>query len=377
MRFNKLIWKNIARRPARSLLTISGVAVAVTAVVALVGISRGFQASLLEIYQARNIDIVVVRAGSIQRMASKLDESLGAKIKQLPNVKDMSPGMVDVVSFSDYDLFGVVVQGRPYDSFLLDGLTIADGKSLTPGEQRQVMIGRVLAENMQKKVGDEIEVVQGVPFNVVGIFDSKNVFENGSIVMNLEEMQTLLDRKGEVSAYTVVANSSDKEEVQALCDEIKALDPGKLEALPPTDYVDSSNEIRMARGVAWLTSTIALVIGTIGMLNTMMTTVFERTREIAVLRAIGWRKTRVLRLILFESLMLGVVGAVAGTFIAVVMTRFLASMPASGRMVSGEIAPQVMVEGFLVALCVGLIGGIYPAYRASQMHPTEGLRHGG
>lgn len=374
MRFNKLVFKNLVRRPARSLLTVSGIAVAVAAVVALVGISRGFEHSLLKIYKLQKVDLIVSRQGAIQSMASTLDESLGPQIAKLQGVKEVSPGLVDVVSFADYDLIGVVVQGRPVDSFLVNGLKVIKGKNLEPGVENQVILGKVLAQNLGVKIGDPLEVISGFPFTVVGIYDAQNVFENGAVVMKLEEMQKLMDRPGEVSAFVVSTTSHDRAEIEDLCERIKALAPGRLDAKPASDFVDSRREIQMARGVAWLTSTIALVVGTIGMLNTMMTTVFERTREIAVLRAIGWRRKNVMKLILSESVMLGIVGAFVGIILAVVLTQVLSRMPASGNVVSGYIAPAIMLQGFLVALGVGLIGGIYPAYRASLMQPVEALR---
>ncbi len=374
MRFNKLVVKNIIRRPARSVLTVSGISVAVAAVVALVGISRGFETSLLKIYETQKVDVIVSKRGAIQSMASSLPESLGPKIAALDGVDRISPGLVDVVSFEDFNLFGVVVQGRPVDSFLVEGLKITQGENLHPGVEREIILGVTLAKNLEKKVNDTLDVIDGFPFKIVGIYDANNVFENGAIVMKLEEMQAMMDREDEVSAYVVATTSRDRDEIRDLCERVKAILPGRLEAMASHDYVDTRREILMARSVAWLTSTIALVVGTIGMLNTMMTTVFERTREIAVLRAIGWRKRNVMKLILSESVMLGVVGAFLGIILAVTLTQLLCRMPAAANIVSGDIAPEIMLQGFVVALGVGLIGGIYPAYRASQMQPVEALR---
>jgi putative ABC transport system permease protein len=141
------------------------------------------------------------------------------------------------------------------------------------------------------------------------------------------------------------------------------------------EYIETAIEVRLARAIAWLTSTIALMVGTIGMINTMLTAVFERTRELAILRAIGWRKSRIVKLILAESVVLGLAGAVAGTILAVVITQVLSRLPAAGRMVSGEISPQVILQGFAIATLVGLVGGLFPAFRAARLVPTEGLRH--
>lgn len=173
---------------------------------------------------------------------------------------------------------------------------------------------------------------------------------------------------------TVITEQKTKEALDALREQIASLAP-QIEVLPAREYIETAIEVRLARAVAWLTSTIALMIGTIGMINTMLTAVFERTRELAILRAIGWRKGRVMKLILWESIVLGLAGAVTGTLLAIVITQVLSRLPAAGRLVSGEISSGVILQGFLIATLVGLVGGLFPAFRAARLVPTEGLRH--
>ena len=127
--------------------------------------------------------------------------------------------------------------------------------------------------------------------------------------------------------------------------------------------------------MAWVTSAVALVIGAVGMLNTMIMSVFERTREIGILRAIGWGRWRVVRMILTESILLSLAGGVVGAGGAIALVRVLANQPAVAGMVSGDVAPIVIAQGFAIALCVGLLGAAYPAYRGAQLLPTEALRH--
>jgi putative ABC transport system permease protein len=236
------------------------------------------------------------------------------------------------------------------------------------------MLGRVLAANLDKKAGDAVEPVKGQAYRVVGICESFNVFENGSMIMTLGDLQELMDRKGEVTYFSVTADRKDRAALEELRRRIEALAPA-LQALPTREYADSSVEIRTARAVAWLTSTIAVLIGAVGMINTMLTAVFERTRELAVLRAIGWSKFQVMKLVMLESLLLAAVGAVAGTLLAMALTLVLCRLPASGGLVSGNIAPAVMLQGLAIAIVVGVLGGAYPAYRAARLMPTVGLRH--
>jgi len=374
MRLATLVWSNLRRRPTRSALTVSGVAIAVMAVVALVGVARSFEKTLLAIYQARGVDLVVVRAGGVQRLGSVLDQKLVDQVRQMPGVAHVAPALAEVVSFEKLDIFGVLVRGLPLDSFLLDDLNVVAGRRLESFDRRAVMLGAVIARNLDAAVGAKLEIVPGKPCEVVGIFQSHNLFEDGSIIMPLEELQTLMDRKGEVTALMVIARDKSKAGLDALREQISSLAP-QIEVLMTRDYIETAIEVRLARAVAWLTSTIALMVGTIGMINTMLTAVFERTREIAILRAVGWGKGRVVGLILAESIVLGLAGAVAGSLLAIAITQFLSRLPQSGRLISGEISPGVVAQGFLIAAMVGLVGGLFPAFRAAQLAPTEGLRH--
>jgi len=374
MRLTTLAIRNVVRRPARSSLTIGGLALAVGTVVALVGIARGFERSMVALYEGRNVDIVVVQAGGVQKLGSGLDETLGEKIRRLPGVRTVSPGLADMISLDQYDMFGVLLRGLSPDSPEFNDVKVVAGRRLKPGDRQCIMLGKVLAKDLDKSVGDTVEVLEGEPYKVVGIYESFSLYENGSILMLLEEMQRLLYREGEVSGFAVISEYDDQESIRRLCEQISALSGG-LDVQPTQDFIDSVVEIRSARALAWLTSTIALIVGTIGTLNTMLMAVFERIREIAVLRAIGWRKGRVVRMVLYESILLALAGAVVGTVLAIGLTQFLSRLPAADRLVSGDIAPSVLLQGLAIAIIIGVVGGLYPAYLAARVAPAAGLRY--
>jgi putative ABC transport system permease protein len=110
-------------------------------------------------------------------------------------------------------------------------------------------------------------------------------------------------------------------------------------------------------------------------MNTMVMSVHERTREIGILRAVGWRKWRVIKMILLESVMLSIFGALAGIIGAVALIKVLAQLPTVNSFVEGTVSPVLMVYGLLLAISVGLIGGAIPALRAARMLPTAALRY--
>jgi putative ABC transport system permease protein len=376
MRFSTFILKNLVRRKVRSALTIGGVAVAVGAVVALVGIANGFSRSLEEIYTQRGVDILVVREGD--RLTSRVDERLADKIRQLPGVRNVTPGLLDVV-YSDRYPDGIAVQGWPLDSPSFNDLKLLSGRRLQPGDSHVVMLGKTLARNMGKTTGDTIKLPyddEKQAFPVVGVYESYQ-FEDNSVIILLDELQKYagLQDPPMVGGFQVsVNNPSDREGLDRICQQIEGLGK-RLSAKPTLEYVHSTTQLRIANGMAWITSVIALIIGVIGILNTMIMSVFERTREIGVLRAMGWRKLRVVRMILAESVLLSIVGAGIGILGALAATHILTQVPPVNGYIRADVAPFVMFEGILIALAVGLIGGAYPAFRGAQLLPTEAIRH--
>ena len=306
--------------------------------------------------------------------------ALGA-VGAVAQVERIAPGLLDIIAINSEDLAAVPLQGWEVGSFLINDLRVVAGRRLEPrdqtpanGRQGGIMIGSAIARATQKSVGDTIEVLEGSSFEIVGVFNSFNIYENGSIVMPMIAQQKLMLREGEVTGIAVCTRQHDRETVRQVKQEIELLGPS-LTANITREFAENLPEMKLAESVAWLTSSISLVVGSIGILNTMLMAVFERTGEIAMLRAIGWRRRRIVELILGESMVLAVTGAVIGCGLAVMLTHLLSSLPAAHRMVSGDISVKVFLWGFELAVAVGFLGGVYPAIRASRLLPVEGLRH--
>lgn len=383
MKFRSLIIKNLTRRPFRSVLTLLALATAISAVVSLLGISQGFTRSFADIYAAHSVDIVVSRQGSADRLSSSVDERFAERISELAGVDRAAAVLLETMSLEEDGVYGIPTMGIAENSWLLEDYERVgqidsggdqDDLSMSPdGIKKEVMLGVHLADRLGLRSGSSVNVF-GEPYRINGVFKSPSTWENGAMIFPIRTLQRLTDRSGQATYINVVlekpmSTEGAKRAIQA----IEALD-AKLLPLATAQFVETDTRMQLAGAMAWMTSVIALVIGSIGTLNTMLTSVMERTKEIGILRAIGWPKSRVVSMILLESCGLAVLASFLGTLLAVVMTWGLSQAPAVKGILSPSIEWTVMVQGFVLAIGIGLLGAILPAWRAARMMPTEAFR---
>ena len=373
MRFMSLIGKNVLNRPVRTALTAIGLSVAIAAVIVLVGISVNFERSFLAIYRSKGIDMIVVHAGSSNQLSSSLDVRLADRLRKIDGVADVAPTLVDTVGFEDKGLASVLVDGWEPESLLFKGIRILSGRPLRRGDDHSALLGRVLAMNLDKKAGDTLSV-SGESFQVVGIFESDSLFENGALVVPLQTLQKMMGREGQATGLVISAKASDRASLDALRKRIESEVSG-VAATPARDYVIADTQIRLAKSMSWTTAVVAMILGAVGMLNTMLMSIFERTREIGLLRAVGWRRTRVLALVLGEAMVIAMAGTVIGGVLAVLGLRALMLSPTARGFIEPNIPPEVFGVALIMGLGLSLLGGLYPAARAAGLDPTEALRH--
>ncbi|HEX3654442.1 MAG TPA: ABC transporter permease [Pirellulales bacterium] len=368
-----MVRKNLWLRPVRSWLTIAGLAIAVGAIVSLVGIAQRFEQAFLELYNRRGGDLVVQRAGGAMQLASGIDQRVGQRIRSLPHVQQVIGSLMDMVAFEQSDLFAVIVNGWEPDSPVLSAVDTVSGRRLRAGDRQRVMLGNVLAANLGKHVGDRIELY-GEPFEVVGIFESFSILESGAVFVLLDELQRLMHRPNHVTGYLVeVDKTGGQNTVEQVQRQIEAFGP-QISVLPTGSFIKSIAQIKVVRAMADVTSLVAIVIGALSVANTMTMSVLERRAEIGMLHAVGWRPSRVLTLILLESLLLCVVGAVAGCLLGLVTIKAMAHISALSGLVDGRLSASILLDGCLLALAAGMLGALYPAWWAMRLTPLAALR---
>lgn len=381
MHFVAIAWKNLRRRKVRSIATVTGFVVAIGTMVALLAIAQGFESSFSEIFTKRGIDLLVIRAGGSQRVGSMLDESVAGKLQALPGVSRVVGGIVDMVPL-DGGHAGAPVNGVPANSPFLAGLRITEGRGLLAGDTRAAIIGRVLAERVDKRSGDMLEIA-GELQSIVGVFESANVYENGAIYVPLGTLQAHLGLQGKVNGFAIVANRAGGpvDGIERLRERIRALRddegrPLKLDAVPVHDYVSTMKEIQATHATAWAISAMALLLGSIGAFNTMAMSVAEQVKELGILRAIGWRRRRIVGLVVLESTLLALVGSLLGIALGAFVVVILGQLPATSAIISGVVTWRAVAWSLLAGVCVGLAAGAYPARWAASLVPAEAIRGG-
>ncbi|MGE3639921.1 MAG: ABC transporter permease [Pirellulales bacterium] len=372
MHFWIIAGKNLWRRPARSALTACGLAIAVAAVVALVGVSDSLESSFFDLYSRPGADLVVQRRGGAVQLSKGIPLAFGDKMRAIPGIREVVSGLMDMVSFEDQDLYMIIVNGWEPNCSVLDRVKVISGRRLQAGDRRHVMLGRILAANLGKKTGDKVSLY-GQDFEVVGIFNSFSVYENGAVFMLLDELQRQMDRPGEVTGFVINTKTRKQADIARIRQQIEALSPD-VAATPCAEFVHSLTQLKIVRTMSWFTSIFAIVIGGVGMMNTMAMSVLERRGEIASLRAMGWHKGRVARLILSESFCLSILAALLGVALGIGATFLLTHWSKTSGLVQGDLSYWGIGEGIAVALAIAMFGAAYPAFRCVRLPIAETLR---
>lgn len=362
-----MILKNILRRKTRTALTILGISVGVAAVVALGAIAEGFTAQITAMLTKGGADLTIVQDKVADMSLSVMDEEIGEKVQAMPGVSHVSGMLFSVVPAPGTPYF--MVFGYDPNEYAIRNFKIVKGATLKT--ERQVIIGNTAAGYMKKKVGDTLKL-QDVPFRIVGIYQTGVGYEDGGAVITLKDAQRLFKKPRQVGFYQIKVK--DRDRIDQIQQDIAKRFKG-VKVARSGDFAENSQDIQITRSIAWAISLLSVFVGGIGMTNALLMAVFERTREIGVLRAVGWRRWRILWMIMQESLLLSFLGGCAGIALGLLMVLGIQSLPFGASLMQAHFTPQLAAQAMVVALSLGTIGGLYPAFRASRLSPLEALRY--
>lgn len=370
MSFFTVVFRGLLRRPVRTALTLLGISIGIAAVVALVGMSWGYEKSITRQLDVIDIDMVVSNmSGGI--LPKVFDETLQEKIAGLPHVAETTSVLMLMISVEDAPL--TMVSGREWGGFTWDMLRVVEGRMPHDAQERAVVLGRMAAEGLRKKVGDTVQI-EAEELQVVGIVDGQAVVENGAIILSLPVLQQVTANEGKVNfvdiRYTPDTTPAD---IARLREDIKKIFP-EGRAMEANEVVGTSQGFRIAQAMSWSTALLAIIVGVLGVMNTMLMTVFERTHEIGILLAVGWKKQRIIAMVLCESALLGFLGGITGVALGALGLKILESTTHLRGLLEPDLSPRLLLTAVAIAVVVGVISGLYPGWRSSRLSPSRALQ---
>jgi len=391
--------KAISRNKLRSFLTMLGIVIGVGCVIVVVAIGNGASASIASTINSLGSNFIMVFPGAsttggarIFTGNSQLTPEDGAAIKaEAPDVAYVSPIVRTAGQIVSGELnWGTSIQGVDVDYPNIRAWNVAKGDFFTDADVKAsakvAVLGATVAENLFPN-GDavgQIIRIKNVPFKVTGVLERKggNMMGSDQDDVVLAPYTTIMKRlSGKTRVDMLQVSASSPTNVEAAQNEIDAI-LRQRHRIPPNGDADfmmrSQEEIASASAAQMNTlrmlllsiAAISLVVGGIGIMNIMLVSVTERTREIGIRMAIGAKGRHVLTQFLFEAITISVVGGLIGVLIGVGISRLIAVKAGWPIVVS----TNSVLLAFGVAGFVGVFFGFYPARRASRLDPIDALR---
>jgi len=377
--------KSIPERWAASLVIVVGLAGVVAVFTALLAMAEGFQSTLKS--TGRTDVAMVLRGGSDAELNSGLLRDQTMLIKQAPGVRKDDDGqplaaaeMIVIAELIRKDDVkngaNITVRGVDAKSLKLrPQLKVVEGRMFETGK-RELIVGRGVTRQFEgARVGQTLRM-RGSDWTVVGVFESGDANES-ELWCDVEVAQTTFNRQG-FSSVRAVLESPDS--LKAFKDALSTDPRLSVDAQSEQDYYSGqTKQFRQQIGFLAAVVTIIMALGAIfAALNTMYAAVAARGKEIATLRAIGFRGLPVVLSVLIESLTLALIGGALGALIAYLLFNNF-SVSTLGQnftqvVFAFKVSPALVVRGLVIAVIIGMIGGVFPAIRAARLPVTTALR---
>ncbi len=387
----QVAYKNLLRKKVRSLLTLVGIALSSWVLVSLLGFNQGYETSLNRDIDNMGFQIMIMAKGCPYEAATLMlqggaglrymKESIMADIAKEPEVEQITPILMSALFDPNKGEKGGIA-----GYFGIDAKTFAElkpflrfkqGGWFTAPDAREVVMGYEAAELETREVGDMILMPEkNVQLKVVGILERTGTQDDGTIFVPLKTLQKVLNTPEDITTIGIKlkkgVDSAGLEE--------------KLYKLPDVQIVSLTQVketimklISTAKVMVLSIALIAIVISMVGVINTILTSVWERFQEIGILKTIGAMPGDVFQLIWIETLLLCTTGGVLGIALALFLSK-VTDLAMRAVLPYAPGGGLVMIDTRLVLLtlagiiCIGLVSGVYPAWRAGRIRPLEAIR---
>jgi putative ABC transport system permease protein len=373
----RLALKSLKRRKARTALTILGITVVVMLSLLFLSVGYSTENKVIPSFQKLNIDLVVLQQTALAAPYSSINESVAWEIASYPEVAAVYPYIIQVLTLSESSSSNqTVVINALLPSHVISFYQVqaVSGSYITDTTNDSIAVGVQAAKVLGLKAGDVVTLgssVNSVSLKVAGIFTTFGTVDDYDINMALPLAQRLFDKEGRISA--VILKLHDKSTADAVKSRIESAHPDLVVKTSDQYVADFSGPIRVLQGSITLVSGLAVATGVFGVSNTMLMAVVERRREIGIMKAIGAGTGQVLATFLQEALILGAIGGAAGVILGLSAASVLTIPSLIGITITLDVPLQLIAEALVIALGTALLGGLYPAARASRLRVADAL----
>ncbi|NQE06745.1 hypothetical protein C5S32_12815 [ANME-1 cluster archaeon GoMg1] len=389
-----MAYRSIRERRTRSILTVLGIAVGIAAIVSLMSVGYGMEeaitgeltgyADFIGVFPAKITGTTYVELGSFTDRDLK-------DVQRIGGIKEFSAMTFDSAEVEYRNkrvpIFFISGDTKELESMYVEPVGLKEGRWLRENDYKGCVIGDRVANDYFDEVvhvNDKL-IINGEKFIVVGVFEKASTLYASDIDPYIfltlratkEALQTDEINYIMVRVYDIEEAEEIAEEIKEAINDNHGLDDF-ANAMTMGSMIEMMGDVfNIIRGVLVGIAAIALVVASIGIMNTMLMSVMERTHEIGVMKAIGAKSSDVLSLFLLESSMVSLVGGVVGCVLGAVAAKVisLGAGTALGIEFGAVVKPEVLLGGMVVAMVVGVLAGFYPARKASRMSPVEAVRH--
>jgi putative ABC transport system permease protein len=368
MIFLRLILTNLGRHRIRTLISIAGIAFSVAAMLTVVTVLQG-AVGMFSGLLSRDSQLIVFERNISDLFFSSVPDSAVKQIQAWPMVENANPVLFGIVSSQDHPIitcFGVTGD----DARIREAAWLGGARADFGADPHAVALGERAAEFLHASTGSQVAIGHGT-FRVMGVIRTRNGFEDGGVFMPLPSAQAFFHKTGESSVLLVkLKNRNRQADFKA---EVKRQYPNLI-ALEDEEFNRSYSQFKILKATAWAVGGAGVLLGGLGIANTMIMSVFTRIREIAILRVNGFSNAQIASLIFGESGAVSLAGAILGLLLGACAIVALKLIPALHGYVNADVQPSVLLAVVLLACLTGAAGALYPAFYAMRVRAVEALR---
>jgi len=384
LKLHNISFGNIKRRKGKMLFLVLGLVIGISTVVTLLSITETMTKNIEERLNQFGANIVMVPksdnlslnyggidVGGVNYRVREFDQEKLSDIRTIKNNKNLSiiaPKILGPVTINDKI---VLLMGVLFEQELALKTWWHKAGGTFPEKEDEVMLGSQAATLLGFKAGDII-FLSGSPFKVTTILKPTGASEDDAIIASLGASQKLLGKQGKLSMVEISAFCQGCPITEITLQIAEKFPDAKVTAMKQA-VMSKMQSIDMFKSFSLGVSIIVILIGSLLVLVTMMGSVNERTREIGIFRAIGFRRGHVMQIILLEAMLLGIIGGILGFCIGNLIAYSIIPFVIKDGVFAG-INANLGIVSILMAVALSLLASLYPAFKASNMDPSEALR---